>query len=353
MAEPGTRRTVQITWGAIARVLVAIVLVWLWLKLWSFVLVFIMAVVLAVALEPIVAWMERHRIARGWGATIVSVVLLAILVGVVVISWNALSEQGRVVSSRVASFERQVVQHAPPFVVRAFGLKSKSEIDLREYAGPFVRSTLEAVLVFVLGFILMAYLLVEGRRVYAWLVAFFPCDKQEKIHATAASAREAIFGYVAGNVATSIFAFLVVYIALLLLKVPAALLLGIIAGLCDFVPVVGFIVSATPAVLLALMVSPTVALTVAAVFVSYHFVENYFVAPKVYGDRLKLSNVAVLVAFAAGAELAGVVGALLALPFAAAYPAVERIWLRDKLGEEVVERHAKIEGRDEDLNDAA
>jgi predicted PurR-regulated permease PerM len=114
------------------------------------------------------------------------------------------------------------------------------------------------------------------------------------------------------------------------------------------VPVVGFIVSATPAILLALMVSPTVAMTVAAIFASYHFIENYFVAPKVYGDRLRLSNVAVLVAFAAGAELAGVVGALLALPFAAAYPAVERIWLQDKLGEEVVERHAKIEGRDED-----
>jgi predicted PurR-regulated permease PerM len=65
----------------------------------------------------------------------------------------------------------------------------------------------------------------------------------------------------------------------------------------------------------------------------------------VYGDRLKLSNLAVILAFAVGAEIAGVIGALIALPLAAAYPAVERIWLKDKLADDTVRAHRAIEHR--------
>src|SRR5207237_777070 len=73
--------------------------------------------------------------------------------------------------------------------------------------------------------------------------------------------------------------------------------------------------------------------------------ETYLVSPYVYGDRLKLSNLAVILAFAVGAEIAGVIGALIALPLAAAYPAVERIWLKDKLAEDTVRAHRAIEHR--------
>ena len=90
-------------------------------------------------------------------------------------------------------------------------------------------------------------------------------------------------------------------------------------------------------------VSGPTAFLVAMLYVAYHGVENYFIAPKVYGGRLRLSNLAVIVAFAAGAELGGVIGALLALPVAAMYPAIERIWLKDYLERDTVERHRRIE----------
>ena len=62
-----------------------------------------------------------------------------------------------------------------------------------------------------------------------------------------------------------------------------------------------------------------------------------------YGTELRLSNLAVLISFAVGAELGGVVGALLALPIAAAYPAVERIWLAERLAPDTVEKHEKLD----------
>jgi len=63
----------------------------------------------------------------------------------------------------------------------------------------------------------------------------------------------------------------------------------------------------------------------------------------VYGDRLRLSNLAVILAFAVGAEIGGVAGALLALPFAALYPVIERVWLKDYLARDAVAAHRRLE----------
>src|SRR5512132_3190531 len=82
-----------------------------------------------------------------------------------------------------------------------------------------------------------------------------------------------------------------------------------------------------------------------AIYGGYHFLENYFIEPRIYGGRLRLSNVAVLVAFAVGAELGGVVGALLAMPIAATYPTIEKLWLRDQLGDDVVAEHEAVRRR--------
>jgi len=78
------------------------------------------------------------------------------------------------------------------------------------------------------------------------------------------------------------------------------------------------------------------------IYVAYHVIENYLIAPRVYGNRLRLSNLAVLLAFAVGAQLGGVMGALVALPVAAIYPTVERLWLRETFGSDVIEEHQAI-----------
>jgi predicted PurR-regulated permease PerM len=126
------------------------------------------------------------------------------------------------------------------------------------------------------------------------------------------------------------------------LGVPAALLLAVIAGVSDFLPVIGFILGAFPTILLALTVSGTTALLAAGFYVAYNTVENYILSPWAYGGRLKLSNVAVILAFVIGGEVAGVIGALIALPVAAAYPAIEKIWLRERLPDETIREHQQL-----------
>jgi predicted PurR-regulated permease PerM len=126
-----------------------------------------------------------------------------------------------------------------------------------------------------------------------------------------------------------------------LLHVRAPLVLALLAAICDFVPVLGFLVSGVPAVLLAASTSKNTAFAVIAIYLAYHGIEAYILAPRIYGNRLRLSNVAVVMAFAIGAELGGVIGAILALPIAATYPAIEQIWLAKYLGDDVVEDHQR------------
>ncbi len=346
MAEP--RTTFDISGKAIVKVLAAIVIVWLWLHLWPLLMLIAVAVVLAVSLEPITEWLCRHRIPRSMGATLVVLVLALLVIGFFVVTGSSLAAQARLLGTRLQETEQWAITHAPPALARVLQSNKNVTPDasvVASYvlsAGRFLTS---AAIVGALALILTIYFMIEGRTTYEWLVAYVPRAKRDRVHVTACEARKAIRSYVIGNVATSVFATVFTLVWLSLLHVPAALLLAVLAGIFDFVPVLGFICSAVPAVLLALTVSPLVALSVAGLYVAYHMIENYYIGPRVYGERLRLSNLAVILAFAVGAALGGVFGALLALPIAGMYPVIERVWLKDYLSRDAVETHRRIERR--------
>jgi predicted PurR-regulated permease PerM len=340
-------RVIDISWRTIAKVLAAAVLVWLWLTLFQLVLVVIVAILLAVTLNPIVTRLEHRGWKRWAAASCVSFTLLAVIAGFLYVTWSSLNDQARYVIEHLGEIEREVLSRLPSWIGDLAGSASNDDLAARiaPYALTMARSAVTALIVSVLGFILMVYLLIESTRTRDWLIAFVPTRFRAKTERTLEECEAVVFGYVAGNVATSIFATLFVLVWLSILKVPAALLLALLAGLFDFVPVLGFIVSSVPAIILAITVSTGTAFAVALIYLTYHALENYLIAPPIYGDRLKLSNVAVILAFAIGAEVAGVIGALIALPVAAIYPSVERIWLREELPPETVEEHKAIEHR--------
>jgi predicted PurR-regulated permease PerM len=131
-------------------------------------------------------------------------------------------------------------------------------------------------------------------------------------------------------------------ILLSVLKVPMALLLAVLAGMVDIVPILGILIALVPAALMALTVSPTTALIVVGGYLFYHGLEDYLIVPKVYGNKLKISTLAVLVAMLAGGVVAGVLGAIIALPIVAAYPSLERLWFARGLEPEVIKDHQDL-----------
>jgi predicted PurR-regulated permease PerM len=342
---PRTRLSLDIPWRTIFRIFSALVLVWLWLHLWQWILLFVIAVFLALGLDPLVTWLDEHRVRRGFAAPLVVLALAAILCTFGYLAGGQLIEQAQLLGGRVTDLQRKLADLLPSWAVQM--LPKSGGLQLGDYATRFGRSLVSGLMSIGIALILTVYLLLDGRRTFEWLVAFTPHEHRARVKRTAVEGRKAIVAYVCGNALTSLIAAVCAYIFLVAFKVPAALLLALLTGIFDFVPVIGVFLTAIPMVLLALSVSMTAAVATAIFNTVYNIVETYYISPKVYGNELRLSSLAVILGFAAGAELGGVVGALISLPIVALYPTIENIWLRDRLPPEVLEDHRQIEQTEE------
>jgi predicted PurR-regulated permease PerM len=329
-----SRVELRIPFLTLLKIALAVLLIAIVIKLWPIILMVIIGVLIAVMLDPVVLWLEAHRvrqaIAVGAIAFIVFGLLLAFLFGLL-----------PVIGREVAD----VSKHVPPLLQR-FGItipqiQPTRDLLLRGFvAGKFALAGLTAI-VFVL--VVSMYLLLEGRQVFSWLITFAPRRHRSRIDETAREMSGVVLAYMRGNVITSVICALYVLAVLSALQVPLTLLLAVIAFVFDFVPVVGTIAMTVPAALLALTVSPLRALIVVVAYLVYHLIENYVIIPRVYGTAMRLSTLTVILAITVGGTLQGVIGAVIALPIAAAYPIIERIWLRDTLPSDTVERHEELQ----------
>jgi predicted PurR-regulated permease PerM len=206
----------------------------------------------------------------------------------------------------------------------------------------FSKYAIEGITAMIFVLVLALYLLIEGRTAFEWLISLAPKSKRPRLRKTAVEMSGVVLAYMRGQVITCFICAGWAYLVLILLHVPAALPLALIAFIADLLPVVGTIAMTVPAVLLALTGGPVKALLVLAGYMLYHFVESYFIVPRVYGKQMRLSTLTVLLAIMVGGTLQGAAGAILILPFVAGYPIVERLWLREKLPEDTVERHEEL-----------
>jgi predicted PurR-regulated permease PerM len=346
MAE--SRRIIDIAPAAIVRVIAAVVVIWLWLQLWQLLMIVLVAVVLAITLHPLVERLEHRGIPCGVGATGVVLLLTALIVGFFWVTGASLGGQARTLGGRVNQVEREVIDWAPPWMAATLRKNGADTPDLSLVAGYAIntgRLVLGAVIVSALALILTIYLLIEGRQTYAWLVAYAPPAHRARVDITAREARRAILAYAIGNVATSVFAATFVLVSLSLLHVPAAFAARDAGRDLRFRPGPRFHLFGGPR---------CIARAVGVSSGRHYRCRALRRVPRAREllDRAKgvwrpapLSNLAVILAFAVGAEVGGIVGALLALPIAAMYPVVESVWLKEYLGREAVESHRRIERR--------
>jgi predicted PurR-regulated permease PerM len=338
---------VHLPWRTVARILLTALLVWAALRVWPELVFLSISLLLAVALDPLVGWAERRGLSRGLSVMLLATCSLTIVIGVVAIVLPPLADQLADLIGNFPAFQARVERRLPrdnpmlsKVVDQIFLLPSSAEVTA-ELNKPLIwgRAAVSAAMTTFFVMIATFYLLLDGRRLYAWLLAFVPRAQREKMALTVPEVSAVVYAYVRGQVITSIMFGSCVAVLLVCLGVPAVVPLAVLAALCDVVPVVGIIIATVPAALLALTISPLTAVFVLGFYVLYHLFESYYIVPRIYGSSLRLSTLAVLLALIVGGTLQGVLGAVMVLPMVAAYPIIERIWLGSYLGKHVVADH--------------
>lgn len=173
---------------------------------------------------------------------------------------------------------------------------------------------LGAIFAFVSILLLTFYFLIESEDILKLFVRVFPSERREKVGQVISKAAEKISAWLGGQLLLGLIIGTMSAIGFALMGVPYFFVLAVIAAIGEMIPMVGPLLSAIPAVLVALTVSPTLALSVAGFCWALQLIENNVLVPKVMGETVGLSAVTVIISLAIGSELLGFVGALLAVP---------------------------------------
>lgn len=187
---------------------------------------------------------------------------------------------------------------------------------------PFLSSIAEFMLNIIIVAVLSIYLLLDGPRAIGWLRQNAPVIQRDRTHFFLDTLERVVGGYIRGQLIMSSTIGLLVGIGMTVAGVPYGVLLGVVAFILEFIPIIGTILSGVLCVLLALSKGWLLAVIVLAYFVIVHVVEGDILAPRIMGRAVGVHPAVSLFALLAGAELFGIWGAVLGSPLAGLIQAV-------------------------------
>ena len=188
--------------------------------------------------------------------------------------------------------------------------------NLATYVLASIRDWAKTVFEVLTGIVLTIYFMLEGETAYFWLLSFFPVEKRQRLDTTMARAEVRMGKWLLGQASLMLTIGITSTIVFALLHVRYAYALGVMMGLFNIVPVAGALVSVSLCVLVAAIDSWSRALGVLIFYAIYAQVETTFLTPRIMRTRVDLAGLAVIVALLLGSALAGVVGAMVAVPTA-------------------------------------
>jgi predicted PurR-regulated permease PerM len=328
-------RTVLVVLGI--TVLVGIVLLLGYLA-WHVLTWIIIAVLLATALNPAVEVFERRGLGRAWAATIVFVLALLLVTAIGFLVIPPLIQQVSDFIDAVPDFIDDLVAGRGPlgFLQDEYQIvdRIREAIEAEGAAGVLgvgapVLDILRSIVTAVVGVITITFLtyfmLLEGPRTIERGLALLPDPTRVRYERVGREIYRTISGYVSGNLLISLIAGTISTGVLFAVGSDYAVALGLVVAVLDLLPLAG-------ATLAAIIVSSVIfvetdvlrTLIVIGFFVGYQQFENHVLQPLVYGRTVQMSPLAVLCAVLIGAELAGILGALFAIPIAGTLLAVLR-----------------------------
>ena len=313
---------------------------------WIFVAVF-----LAVALNPAVEWLMEHGIRRRGFA--VAITYLGALAGIAALGASFIP----ILVDQVNNFIDAVPGYVEDltsgrgrlgFLEREYHITERvreavkdggatKALGLSGTALAVTKSVISAVIAVVTIAFLTLFMLLEGPAWVERSYGLLPEESQPRWRAVGHDVYRTIGGYVTGNLTISLIAGVVSTLVLLVVGVPFAVALGLLVAILDLIPLAGATIAAILVTTVAFLDSTTAGIIILVFFVVYQQLENHVLQPIVYGRTVQLSPLAVLISVLIGAELAGVIGALAAIPVAGTIQVVLTDYLRHRRSQ-LVER---------------
>jgi predicted PurR-regulated permease PerM len=327
----GARSGVKVrTLVAAALIVLAVVgLVFVLAQVGSLVLLFLIAVVIAEGVRPLVLRVQELRLPRAAAIVVVYLVLLAVLVGIVALLVQPVVSEAESLASHFPSYQRSAV-HFIATVERHLGITNAqltSQVegalgqagqDLVTIGGTIAAAVADLVLVLVMSFLWLT----TSARLKSFVVDLFPPRAQALVVEVMQDTGYRMGGYLRAVAINMVVVGLATGVACALLGLPSPILIGLFAGIAAAIPMIGAVLGVIPAALLGFTVSPEYPLLVLVVLVVIQMVDANTVVPVVMNRVLALPALAVVLALVIGWALAGLIGSLLAVPIAAALQVV-------------------------------
>jgi predicted PurR-regulated permease PerM len=282
---------------------------------------------LALGLEPAVSWFVRRGLPRWTAITMVFVIFLALLGGFVAAAVPPLSQQAGELIKQAPLYLQQAQDHSSTIgkLNERFHLQQRITDTVNGSGGSVVEEIVTAgsalfgaVADTLIVVVLTVYFLVDLPRIRTTLYRLVPHTRRPRVILIGDEIFAKVGAYVLGNVLISVIAAVATSVWLMVFGVPYALLLGIFVGLLDLVPIIGSTVAGVVVALVALTVSLPVCVATIAFFVAFRLGEDYLLVPKIIGRVVNVPGLVTVVAVLVGGALLGIVGALVAIPIAAA-----------------------------------
>lgn len=306
---------------------IAIGLAAAWVLREILVLIYVSAMA-AVVLVPVVCAVQSLRI-RNWhpGRGIAILIIMAVLLGSMAVF---LVFTVPPVVKEVKGFIHAMPGRSPayfdklerlPFLrsMNFDAIEARLKQDISQHIGTFVSSVSHwagQFFAIVTGIILTIYFLAEGDHVYHWFLSLVPVTRRERLDGTLQRAGTRMGRWLLGQLALMLILGVTSGIVFAILRVPYAFALAVLMGAFNIIPVVGALVSTTIAMLVAVSSSWGKVLGIMIFELVYSQIENGFLVPHIMKTRVDLAGTAVFIALLLGVSLAGVAGALVAVPSA-------------------------------------
>jgi predicted PurR-regulated permease PerM len=337
-------RTVFRVVGILIATAVVLEVVWIarHVLTWIFIALF-----LALALNPAVDRLEGRIKRRGLATAVIYLMALGATVGVALLFIPTLVHQVNDFAGKVPDYLNDVTKGRGRlgFLQTKYHLVDKAREALNNggasklfgvsgTALALAKGIVNVVLATVTIAFMTFFMLLEGPK---WVESFLSQVEPASTRRWRAVGRDiyrTVGGYVTGNLLISFVAGTLTTVVLLATGVPFALALGLIVAILDLIPLAGATLAAIIVGSVAFLHSIPAGIVVIVFFICYQQVENHILQPVVYGRTVQLSPLVVLISVLIGAQLAGVLGALAAIPVAGSLQVIFRDWLRQRRGEE-------------------